>query len=170
MGSEIQVKKKKYEDFYKKIREKIFKWVKEGKLDKQTGGWVGKFTEYLILLPDLVYMLIKIILDKDIPTNKKGLVAFAMAYLISPLDVIPDFIPVAGLVDDLLVVIIILNKIINSEDPLLNQKMKKYWPGDQDLFEQIKNIVALINQFASEIPKGILKFMNGERGKKGGRR
>ncbi len=167
MGEDIQLKKEKYEDFYRKLREKIFKWVKEGKLNNQTKGWAGRFTEYLIILPDLLYMMIKILFDKEVPVKSKALIVVATTYLFSPIDVIPDFIPVVGFVDDLLVTIIILNRIINSDDPVLKQKMKEYWPGDEDIFLQIKNIMAIINQFASEIPKGILKFMNEGKNKGG---
>ncbi len=167
MADDIQLKKQKYEDFYKKLREKILKWVNEGELNKHTGGWAGKFTQYLVILPDLLYMMIKILFDKEIPAKNKVLIVVATTYLFSPIDVIPDIIPVVGFVDDLLVTIIILNKIINSDDPILKQKMIEYWPGEEELFLQIKNIMAIINQFASEIPKGILKFMNEGKNKGG---
>ncbi len=160
MGSKLQLRKKEeYEDFYKKIRAKIMRWVSSGELNRKTQGWVGKFTEYLVVLPDIVYLLIKLLFDREVPKRTKSLIGIALAYLISPIDIIPDFVPVAGLVDDLLVTVIILNRIINGKDPIVLNKISEYWPGKSDVFEQIRKIVFLINEFASELPKGILKFM-----------
>ncbi len=167
MSSNIQLKKREeYEDFYKKLRTKIMGWVKSGELNKKTQGWVGKFTEYLVVLPDLVYLLIKLLFDREVPKGTKSLIVIALAYLISPIDIIPDFVPVAGLVDDLLVTVIILNRIINGKDPIVLNKIPEYWPGESDVFEQVRKIVYLINEFASELPKGILKFMKEEKGGK----
>jgi uncharacterized membrane protein YkvA (DUF1232 family) len=42
--------------------------------------------------------------DPDVPTPAKGLLALVVAYLAVPIDVIPDFIPVLGQLDDLLVI------------------------------------------------------------------
>ncbi len=167
MGENIQLKdRKKYEDFYQKIRKKITKWVREGKLNRNTDEWVGRLSEYLIIFPDIVYLLIKLLFDKEVPVKTKSLIVGVLAYLLSPIDVIPDFIPVAGLVDDLLVAVIVLNKIINSEDPLVNRKISEFWPGESDIFEQVRKILHIVNEFASEIPKGILKFMTDEKGGK----
>ena len=42
--------------------------------------------------------------DKNIPKLSKLLIAFALLYLLSPVDLIPDFIPVIGHVDDLIII------------------------------------------------------------------
>ena len=58
-------------------------------------------------------------LESDKVTLKdKAIIIGALGYLISPLDVVPDAIPIAGLSDDLAVLIFVLHKIWNdvSED------------------------------------------------------
>ena len=164
MSDNLPVDVKKYEDFYTKVRKKIRKWVESGKITKYTKGWIGYFVEYLVLLPDIVHLLIKLLTDKEVDTKFKPMIVFVMGYLVSPIDFIPDFIPVAGLMDDLLVSIIILNRIINSEDPVMIAKINHYWAGEGDILKQVKKIVELANNIASELPRWLLSFMRGGKG------
>ncbi len=159
MGNSIKKKEKKYQDFYQKLREKISKWVKEDKLNKKTGKWTDKFVQYLLILPDVVHLMIKLLVDKEVSPLIKSYILMAFVYLISPIDFIPDFIPVAGFVDDLLVSIIILNKIINTVDTKTLYKIRTYWAGEDDIFVKVKEITSLINDLSSQIPKSILNFM-----------
>ena len=77
---------KKYEQFYSE----------EGLMDKLTtfGKKAGIKTVYAALL--LYYVL----LSKDVPLKEKGLIIGALGYLILPIDLIPDIVPVAGFTDD----------------------------------------------------------------------
>ncbi len=49
--------------------------------------------------------------SKDVPLKDKAIIIGALGYLISPLDVIPDAIPIAGLGDDVAVLLYVLHKI-----------------------------------------------------------
>jgi uncharacterized membrane protein YkvA (DUF1232 family) len=49
--------------------------------------------------------------SKEVPLKDKAIIVGALGYLISPLDVIPDAIPIAGLGDDVAVLLYVLNKI-----------------------------------------------------------
>ena len=49
--------------------------------------------------------------SKDVPLKDKAIIIGALGYLISPLDVIPDAIPIAGLGDDVAVLLYVLRKI-----------------------------------------------------------
>ena len=163
--NDLPVKIKKYEDFYTKTRKKIKKWIESGKISKWTKGWAGNFVEYLILLPDIIHLLIKLLTDKEVSSKYKTMILIVMGYLLSPIDIIPDFIPVAGLVDDLLVAIIVLNRIINSDDHQMINKINAYWAGEGDILKQVKSIIDIANNIASELPKGLLNFMKGGKGK-----
>jgi hypothetical protein len=58
-----------------------------------------------------------------------------------------------------LVLVIALNKIINSKDTKVISKIKYYWAGDQDVFGKVKEIVAVLNELSSRIPKGFYDFI-----------
>ncbi len=159
MGTEIVSKEKKYEDFYQRLRVKINKWVKNGNINKRKGKWTDHFLQYLLLLPDLVHLMIKLFTDRKVPAHVKGYLLVAFAYLVSPIDIIPDFIPVAGFIDDLLVVVVVLNKIINSANRELRDTIETHWAGDDDVFEKVKEIVGVMNDLSSKLPKAIYNFM-----------
>ena len=62
--------------------------------------------------------------DKVSATNKAMIIG-ALGYLISPLDVVPDAIPIAGLADDLGVLIFVLKKVWTDIDPGIQVKAKE---------------------------------------------
>jgi len=158
MGKLPDKKKGSFDDFYLRIRKKITDWFEEGKFGKKSGKWMDNFVQYLLIFPDLVHLMIKLVGDKSVSPKTKGMIVIGFAYLISPIDVIPDFIPVFGFVDDLLITVILMNKIINSGDEELKKKIKAYWVGEDDIFLKIKEIVAAMNELSAQIPKSISGF------------
>lgn len=161
MGKLPQANKKgSFDDFYLKIRKKVTEWFESGRLGEKSGKWMDCFVEYLLVFPDLVHLMIKLFGDKEVPPKTKGMIVIGFAYLISPIDVVPDFIPVFGFIDDLLVSVILLNKIINSGDEKLKEKIVYYWVGKEDVFLKIREIVSAMNELSAQIPKSISGFFN----------
>ena len=68
------------------------------------------------------------------PRAAKIALGAAAVYLLSPLDLIPDFIPFVGYADDLLLAAIILDGILNYVDRAV---VLKYWPGSPDTLERL---------------------------------
>jgi len=60
-----------------------------------------------------------------VSTKDKAIIIGALGYMISPLDVIPDAIPIAGLTDDLAVLLYVLKKIWVDIDPEVQQRAKE---------------------------------------------
>ena len=74
--------------------------------------------------------------------SDKAIIIGALGYMISPLDVIPDAIPIAGLTDDLAVLLFVLKKVWTSIDPeIVEQARKKLskWFDDEEISE-IQNL------------------------------
>jgi len=163
MNISEEKKEKKYNGFYHRLRIKINRWVTSGSLNKKTGRWTDKFMQYLLVFPDLVHLMIKLFGDRGTPARIKGYIVIAFTYLISPIDIIPDFIPVAGFIDDLLVLVIILNKIINSADEIVLERIKNLWAGEDDVFDKVKEITETMNALTAEIPRSIFTFMKNEK-------
>jgi uncharacterized membrane protein YkvA (DUF1232 family) len=66
------------------------------------------------------------ITEPRLPRRQKLLLLVAIAYLAMPLDLIPDFIPVLGQLDDAIVVILLLRHLVRSADSSL---VEGHWPG-----------------------------------------
>ncbi len=77
-----------------------------------------------------------------VSVKDKAIIIGALGYLISPLDVIPDAIPIAGLGDDLAVLIYVLNKVWGdvSEDAKEKAKSKLSKWFDEDEIKEIDNL------------------------------
>lgn len=75
--------------------------------------------------------------DKVSKTDK-AIIIGALGYMISPLDVIPDAIPIAGLTDDLAVLLYVLKKVWTDIDPaILDQARKRLskWFDEEEIAE-----------------------------------
>jgi len=163
MSTKEEKKEQKYSDFYRRLRLKINRWTTSGKLCKKTGKWTDKFTQYLLVFPDLVHLLIRLFADRKTPVRIKGYIIIAFTYIMSPIDIIPDFIPVAGFIDDLLILVIIINKIINSADEIVLERIKVLWAGEEDVFNKVKEITDTMNALTAEIPRSIYNFMKNKK-------
>ena len=79
--------------------------------------------------------------DKVSAANKAMIIG-ALGYLISPLDVIPDAIPIAGLSDDLAVLLFVLKKVWVDVDPSIQakarQRLSKWF--DEDELDEIGDL------------------------------
>ncbi len=73
----------------------------------------------------------------------KAVIIGALGYMISPLDVIPDAIPIAGLTDDLAVLLYVLKKVWTGIDPEIVEQAKKKLSKwfDEDEIAEIGDLI-----------------------------
>ncbi len=67
--------------------------------------FTGRFLQVLLHLPNFARLYWRLFRDWRVPILPKALLVLALVYVVSPLDVIPDFIPVIGEMDDIVVVL-----------------------------------------------------------------
>ena len=85
-----------------------------------------RLRDLAFFLPRLARMLVSLMADRAVPKTAKVVLAAVAVYLASPVDLIPDFIPVLGYLDDALLVAVVLDGLLNYLDRAL---ILKYWPG-----------------------------------------
>ena len=93
----------------------------------------------------LVYaaLILYYTLQSDKVSKKdKAIIIGALGYMISPLDAIPDAIPIAGLTDDLAVLLYVLKKVWTDIDPEIQARAKKRLSKwfDDDEIDEIGNL------------------------------
>ena len=79
-------------------------------------------------VPDCVVLLTRLLRDPRVPRRSKVLVAALLPYLALPFDLIPDFIPVVGQLDDAILVALVLRRVVLQTDPEL---LRELWPGPE---------------------------------------
>jgi uncharacterized membrane protein YkvA (DUF1232 family) len=77
-------------------------------------------------VPDCAILFARLAKDRRIPRRRRALLAAAAAYLAMPLDLVPDFIPVAGQLDDALLVVLTLRALARSGG---RELVSEHWPG-----------------------------------------
>jgi len=63
-----------------------------------------------------------------------------LAYLVSPLDLVPDFIPVIGYADDAIIVGLVLRSVIRKAGP---EALHRHWPGSDETLTAVMRAVGL---------------------------
>ena len=120
-------------DFYHELRGKFKAWIQSDE------GKDHKWSEYLLAAPDLFHLLCKLSIDKDVPIKEKAKLAGAIAYFVSPIDLIPEaLVGPIGYVDDISLAAYVLNQIVNNTDP---EVIKRHWAGEGDVLELIQRIL-----------------------------
>ena len=105
--------------------------------------------DLLLALPRLGRMLISLVADRDVPTAAKVVLAAMAVYLVSPIDLIPDFIPFLGYLDDVILAAVVVDGVLNFIDrPLL----LRYWPGTPASLERV---AAVARRLARWVPNRI---------------
>ena len=89
-------------------------------------GRRGYVRELATFIPDCVALFRALLRDPRVPTGRKVMLAGLVAYLAMPIDIVPDFIPVAGQLDDAIVVALVLRSMLRSAGPAL---LREHWRG-----------------------------------------
>lgn len=112
--------------------------------------------EYALFAPRLVKLIWRLLRDRRVPARAKATLVILGAYLASPVDVIPDFIPGVGQVDDLILAAFALDQILNR---VPDHVVREHWEGDEDVLEVIRNILDISTAF---IPGWLKKRFAGD--------
>src|SRR5215831_16578413 len=81
------------------------------------------------LLPDTVRLVRRLAADRSIPRRTRWVIALLLVYLASPIDLVPDFLPVIGYADDAVVTSFVLRYVIRRAGP---DKLREHWPGTNE--------------------------------------
>jgi uncharacterized membrane protein YkvA (DUF1232 family) len=79
-------------------------------------------------LPDCIVLVRRLLGDPAVPRTSKLLLGGLAAYLASPIDLVPDFVPVAGQLDDALLVALVLRAVFRRSGA---EKLREHWPGPE---------------------------------------
>jgi uncharacterized membrane protein YkvA (DUF1232 family) len=78
------------------------------------------------LVPDCVVLFRRLLGDPRVSTRHKLVLAALVPYLVLPFDLVPDFVPVAGYLDDSVLVALVLGFVLRRSGPAL---VEEHWPG-----------------------------------------
>ena len=81
--------------------------------------------DLLRFIPDCIVLVTRLLRDPRVPRRHKLLLGALVGYLALPFDIVPDFIPVAGHLDDVLVVALTLRAVLKGTK---GELLREHWP------------------------------------------
>jgi uncharacterized membrane protein YkvA (DUF1232 family) len=100
----------------------------------------GTLMQTVLILPNLAKLVARLLRDHRVPVRAKVSLAAAAAYVASPIDLVPEFIPVIGWADDILIIMFALDTLIQKSGPDL---VEEHWDGPQDILSLVTEVVSL---------------------------
>jgi uncharacterized membrane protein YkvA (DUF1232 family) len=102
------------------------------------------------LLKDGVGFLKAVVQDPRIPERDKQVLTGLLVLIVSPVDLIPDWIPVIGQLDDLVMIALVLDYFFTVLD---SEVLLSHWPWDMKAFARLRRMAKLAGFFAPRFLK-----------------
>lgn len=130
---------------YQRFREEASRFI--------TSHFGEKTADTVICLPDFVYMLCRLMGDPEVPTGRKLDFAFALLYIVSPIDLFPKSVPLLGMLDDVYAAFLAISKLVRTVD---RRVLMRYWRNDPRILD---NVRAWLRFLDDKFGSGLLKNM-----------
>ncbi len=116
----------------------------------------GFLRQTLLLLPNFVKLLYRLLGDSRVPLAEKTLLLGVIAYVISPLDFIPDVIPFVGQVDDIYLVSLSLLRLLSRTS---SEVLNSHWDGPGDVAVVVEKVATAARYV---LPKRVQRVLLGK--------
>jgi uncharacterized membrane protein YkvA (DUF1232 family) len=90
--------------------------------------------ELALLIPNLTRLFAGLARDERVPLRAKVVLGVTVLYLAMPIDLVPDFVPIAGSLDDAIIAAFALRFVVRASSPEI---VAEHWPGDPATLRRI---------------------------------
>jgi uncharacterized membrane protein YkvA (DUF1232 family) len=91
-------------------------------------GRRARARELAALVPNLLLLFRGLLRDPRVPRRAKLWLVFAVAWIASPIDLVPEFVPIAGPLDDAIVAVLVLRHLLRSTP---REVLLEHWRGEE---------------------------------------
>jgi uncharacterized membrane protein YkvA (DUF1232 family) len=107
-----------------------------------------------LMLPNLVKLVGRLLKDPRVPRRSKIALGMAAAYVASPIDLVPEFIPVFGWADDVIFMMFAIDSLIERAG---SEVVAEHWDGPGDLLAMIREVTGVARNI---IPKRLSQALD----------
>ena len=111
-----------------------------------------------MMMPNIVKLVARLLKDPRVPRRAKITLGLAAAYVASPIDLIPEVIPVVGWADDVLIVMFAIDSLIDRAG---DEIVEELWDGPGDLLALVRDVVGLSRNLVPKRLSNIIDRLNG---------
>ncbi len=104
-------------------------------------------------IPQLGKLLYRIARDPRVPRRNKMVAVALAAYGIMPVDIIPDWLPGIGQLDDIVLIALSLDTLLNR---IPEEVLRDHWEGDSGTLDTIRSLLATATSFVPDKVKSRL--------------
>jgi uncharacterized membrane protein YkvA (DUF1232 family) len=97
-----------------------------------------RLAELVRLVPDLLRLVRELLTDRSAPRGVRLALVVLLAWLVNPIDLIPEFIPVVGPLDDVVVAVLVLRYVRRR---LGDDELRRRWRGTAEGYELLRGIL-----------------------------
>jgi uncharacterized membrane protein YkvA (DUF1232 family) len=97
-------------------------------------------TDAVLMMPNIVKLVARLLKDPRVPRRAKVTLGLAAAYGMSPIDLIPEVIPVIGWADDVVIMMFAIDSLIERAG---HEIVQEHWDGPGDLLGLVRDVVAI---------------------------
>jgi uncharacterized membrane protein YkvA (DUF1232 family) len=115
-------------------------------------------TDAVFMMPNIVKLIGRLLKDPRVPRRAKITLGLAAAYVASPIDLIPEVIPVVGWADDVLIVMFAIDSLIDRAG---EEVLRDHWDGPGDLLSLVRDVVGLSRNLVPKRLSNIIDRLNG---------
>ena len=115
---------------------------------------LAQLGDLLLFLPRLAVLIGKLIADAEVAATDKLLLGGAILYIASPLDIIPDFVPVIGQLDDIYLVALCLLRLMNRSG---EAKLRQHWDGPEDIVKVLQLVSEVATRYLPAPVRGAVR-------------
>ena len=124
--------------FYDSLRGRLIGW-----LSRKLGGRLSRLMEFAFLIPDITFLLGRLLLDSRAPRRLRIKLGMILAYVASPLDLIPEaVIGPAGLLEDVLLLAFALDRVFAEVDEAV---LEEHWSGRPGDLNTLRELACLVD-------------------------
>ena len=119
--------------FYDSLKVRLLGWTGE-----KLGLRLKNLAEFVMLVPDVIVLLGRVLLDRRVPRHLRIKVGIILAYLVSPLDLLPEAaIGPAGLLEDFVLTVFALNRVFICVD---RDILEGHWSGRPEQLDFLREL------------------------------
>jgi uncharacterized membrane protein YkvA (DUF1232 family) len=101
-------------------------------------AWADAAKQALALAPNLLKLYGRLVADSRVPLRARALALATLGYTASPIDLVPDFVPFLGQIDDIVIVAAGLKRLAEAAGPEI---MVEHWDGELPVLESVQSVV-----------------------------